>query len=96
MSAKTKAPAYNAIYLVFSSLTIAAVKPTPELPLPVVYIALGEILAIFLSNCDLATPGSPTKAMLIYPLILMLSVEVYFVTPPAIISRSAFLTFYIP
>jgi hypothetical protein len=36
ISAKTKAPAYNASSLVVGSVTIAAVKPTPELPLPVV------------------------------------------------------------
>ena len=36
MSAKTKAPASNESYLVAGSVTIAAVKPTPELPFPVV------------------------------------------------------------
>ena len=36
MSASTKAPASNESYLVLGSVTIAAVRPTPELPLPVV------------------------------------------------------------
>jgi hypothetical protein len=41
MSANTNAPASNEIYFVAGSVTIAAVKPTPELPFPVVYTALG-------------------------------------------------------
>jgi len=36
ISANTNAPAYKDIYLVDGSMTIAAVKPTPELPFPVV------------------------------------------------------------
>lgn len=44
---------------------MAAVKPTPELPLPVVYTDRGEICEICLSNWDLAIPGSPNKAILI-------------------------------
>jgi hypothetical protein len=34
MSANTKAPAYKESYFVEGSITIAAVRPTPELPLP--------------------------------------------------------------
>ena len=34
ISAKTSAPAYKNTYLVFGSTVIAAVRPTPELPLP--------------------------------------------------------------
>lgn len=44
---------------VTGSLCTAAVRPTPEDPLPVVYTALGEICAMYLISCDLATPGSP-------------------------------------
>lgn len=44
---------------VTGSLCTAAVRPTPEDPLPVVYTALGEICAMYFINCDLATPGSP-------------------------------------
>jgi hypothetical protein len=36
ISANTKAPAYKANYLVFGSMTMAAVNPTPEDPFPVV------------------------------------------------------------
>jgi len=36
MSANTKAPAYKEISFVIGSHTIAAVRPTPELPFPVV------------------------------------------------------------
>ena len=43
MSASTKAPASSESYLVLGSVTIAAVRPTPELPLPVVYTARGEM-----------------------------------------------------
>lgn len=41
ISASTNAPAYKANYCVNGSLTTAAVRPTPELPFPVVYIPLG-------------------------------------------------------
>lgn len=41
--------------LVTESLTTAAVSPTPELPLPVVYTPLGATRAMYLINCDLAT-----------------------------------------
>ncbi len=43
MSASTKAPAYSESSFVAGSETIAAVNPTPELPLPVVYTALGDM-----------------------------------------------------
>ena len=44
---------------VTGSLCTAAVRPTPEDPLPVVYTALGEMCAMYLISCDFATPGSP-------------------------------------
>ena len=50
LSAKTKAPPSNVIWPVESSLVIAAVKPAPEEPLPVVYIPLGVILDINFNN----------------------------------------------
>lgn len=83
MSASTKAPAYKDNYFVTGSATIAAVKPTPELPLPVVYTARGDTYEICFNNCDFAIPGSPNKAIFIYPLILRLS-TVLTITPPAI------------
>lgn len=70
---------------------MAAVKPTPEDPFPVVYTALGDICEICFKSCDLAIPGSPNKAMLIYPLILKLS-YVYLVIPPTIWRSRAFFT----
>lgn len=39
----------------------AAVRPTPEDPLPVVYTALGEMWAMCLISWLLATPGSPAE-----------------------------------
>lgn len=50
MSARTNAPASRKIYFVFGSLTIAAVRPTPDDPLPVVYTALGAKYEMCLSN----------------------------------------------
>lgn len=41
ISARTKAPAYKANYCVYGSRTTAAVRPTPELPFPVVYTPRG-------------------------------------------------------
>src|SRR4051812_620768 len=46
---------------VIGSLVTAAVRPTPEEPLPVVYTARGEMLVTYRSSCDLATPGSPAQ-----------------------------------
>jgi hypothetical protein len=54
--------------LLTGSLLIAAVRPTPEEPLPVVYTPRGATDAIYLSSCDLATPGSPIKHILMSPL----------------------------
>ena len=91
MSANTKAPASRESYLDWGSVTIAAVRPTPELPFPDVYIPLGVNLATCFRSCDLAIPGSPISATLIYPLILTWS-GVSLVTPPTIIRSNAFLT----
>lgn len=77
------------------SLTIAAVRPTPELPFPVVYTPLGASVEICLSNWDLAIPGSPIRATLIYPLIFILSF-VSLVIPPAMSKSKDFLTYSIP
>lgn len=46
ISAKTKAPPSKLNSLVVGSLKTAAVKPTPLLPFPVVYIPLGETVEI--------------------------------------------------
>jgi len=41
MSANISAPAYKDNSFEYGSVTMAAVRPTPELPLPVVYTARG-------------------------------------------------------
>ncbi len=46
ISAKTKAPASKESSLLIGSATTAAVSPTPELPLPVVYTARGDMYEI--------------------------------------------------
>lgn len=95
ISARTNAPAYRNTYLVCGSMVIAAVKPTPELPFPVVYTPLGAIWAMCFNSCDFAIPGSPINATFIYPRILKLS-YVTFVTPPTISNNNAFFTVYKP
>ena len=59
ISANTKAPPSKHISLEIGSLITAAVSPTPEDPLPVVYTPLGDITEICFNIYDLATPGSP-------------------------------------
>lgn len=59
ISAKTRAPPSKQSSFVTGSLNTAAVNPTPDEPLPVVYIPLGEIDEICFNSYDLATPGSP-------------------------------------
>lgn len=95
MSASTRAPAYRKTSLVKGSIVIAAVSPTPELPLPDVYTPLGAIWAMCLSSWDFAMPGSPIRPMLISPRILKLS-SVILVMPPAMRRSSAFLTVSMP
>ena len=41
------------------SFNTAAVSPTPEDPLPVVYIPRGAICDMCFKSWDFATPGSP-------------------------------------
>ena len=45
-------------------MVTAAVRPTPEDPLPVVVIALGAVFSTYLNICDLATLGSPIRRIL--------------------------------
>jgi hypothetical protein len=56
------------VLVLTGSLLIAAVRPTPEEPLPVVYTPRGATDAMYFSSCDLATPGSPIKQMFMSPL----------------------------
>ena len=55
----------NLLSLVSGSLVTAAVKPTPEEPLPDVETAKGAILSTKRSICDLAVEGSPINRTLI-------------------------------
>lgn len=70
LSASTIAPASKVCFF-YSSLTKAAVNPTPVEPLPVEWIQRGAIYPIFLNIWDFPTPGSPIKRMLISPLTLV-------------------------
>ena len=67
LSASTIAPASKFLYPVSLSTMTAAVKPTPVVPLPVVFIAKGAMFSMPLSIYDLAIPGSPTIIILISP-----------------------------
>mmetsp|Transcript_10011 Transcript_10011/g.21116 ORF Transcript_10011/g.21116 Transcript_10011/m.21116 type:complete len:296 (+) Transcript_10011:629-1516(+) len=90
LSANTNAPPSNANSPVVTSLVIAAVKPTPLDPFPVVYTPRGAMLATCFSNWLLATPGSPMRQMLISPRILIPSGS-FRVHPPTSCSNSALL-----
>ena len=73
----------------------AAVKPTPDDPLPVVYTPLGETIDMYFNNYDLATPGSPINAILISPLIFIPSCP-FMLVPLTIYNSNAFFTSSIP
>ena len=53
---------------VSASCVMAAVRPTPEEPRPVVDTAKGAMLSTARSSWLLATPGSPTSRLLMSPL----------------------------
>ena len=91
LSASTRAPPSSTISSVTGSFMTAAVRPTPELPRPVVYTPRGATLVMYLSSWDFATPGSPIRQMLMSPRIRMPS-PISLVTPPTSRRRSAFLT----
>ena len=91
LSASTKAPPSRTISSVTGSRITAAVRPTPEEPRPEVYTPRGATLEMYLSSCDLATPGSPMRQMLMSPRIFMPS-PTSLVTPPTSSRRRAFLT----
>ena len=71
-----------------SSLTAAAVRPAADDDLPDVYMPLGASMAMYLSICDFAVPGSPIIAMWMSPLILVPS-SMSLGTPPNSWSASA-------
>ena len=90
LSASTSAPPSRTISPVTVSRCTEAVKPTPELPRPVVYTPRGATETMCFRSCDLATPGSPIRQMCTSPLILMPSGSAR-VVPPHSSSSRAFL-----
>jgi hypothetical protein len=87
-SARTIAPASSLRSPVSRSVVTAAVKPTPELPLPVVAIASGAVPNTKRSSCDFAVDGSPTMSMLMSPRIWV-PLGRFFSAPPSRSKRIA-------
>ena len=87
-SASTSAPPSSVHSRVTGSLCTAAVSPTAEAPLPVVYTARCAVFSTYLRNCDLAVPGSPSSSTLMSPLSLALPATC-FSWPPKSASASA-------
>ena len=48
---------------VTGSFITLAVRPAAEEPLPLVYIAIGEVFVTNFRICDFPTPGSPIQAL---------------------------------
>jgi len=94
LSANTIAPA-SMCRLRFSSYTTAAVKPTPELPLPVVLMQLGAMFIMARSSWDLPQPGSPHSKTLMSPLN-RLPLSILISLPPNNWSSRAFFTSSLP
>mmetsp|Transcript_17799 Transcript_17799/g.38121 ORF Transcript_17799/g.38121 Transcript_17799/m.38121 type:complete len:266 (-) Transcript_17799:777-1574(-) len=94
-SARTMAPASRVNSRVVESRTMAAVRPTPLEPRPVVLIAKGEVFMTNRSICDLPQDGSPTIKMLMSPR-RWVPFSRFFSVPPIICSRSPALTFSCP
>lgn len=66
-SASTSAPPSSIISPVRGSFMTAAVRPTPDEPLPVVYWLRAANRSMYDRSWDLATPGSPIRQMLMLP-----------------------------
>lgn len=94
-SASTMAPASNLRSPVSLSLVTAAVRPTPELPRPVVAIASGAVPSTKRSICDFAVEGSPTMRMLMSPRMCV-PFGKFFSAPPKRRSRIASLILSCP
>jgi len=88
LSARTIAPAAKYLSPVSLSKITAAVKPTPEVPLPVVLITNGAIDKTLLNNYDFAVDGSPITRILISPLKCVPFSRVFSI-PPSNISNIA-------
>jgi hypothetical protein len=83
------APAYKVFYPDILSLTMAAVRPTPLAPEPVVPTLTSTVVKTHLSICDLAVPGSPIINKLMSPL-KWVPLSRFFYTPPTNINKTAF------
>jgi len=88
LSARTIAPAAKYLSPVSLSKITAAVRPTPDVPLPVVFITSGAIDKILLNNYDFAVDGSPITKILISPLKWVPFSRVFSI-PPSNISNKA-------
>ena len=95
LSASTIAPASKVFYPVSRSVTIAAVKPTPLAPLPVVPIPTSTVLNTHLKIWLFAVPGSPTINILISPL-KWVPFSSIFSQPPRSINNTAFFKWSCP
>mmetsp|Transcript_54291 Transcript_54291/g.161199 ORF Transcript_54291/g.161199 Transcript_54291/m.161199 type:complete len:370 (-) Transcript_54291:499-1608(-) len=87
-SASTIAPASSLRSPVSSSVVTAAVRPTPEEPLPVVDTASGAMRSTKRRSCDLAVEGSPSSRTLMSPRRWVPFLR-FFSWPPSSMSSSA-------
>mmetsp|Transcript_116813 Transcript_116813/g.326785 ORF Transcript_116813/g.326785 Transcript_116813/m.326785 type:complete len:241 (-) Transcript_116813:696-1418(-) len=94
-SARTMAPASRANSFVAGSRIIAAVRPTPLEPRPVVLMARGAVFITKRSICDLPQEGSPTRSTLMSPRRCV-PLGRFFSVPPIICNNSPALTFSWP
>mmetsp|Transcript_34880 Transcript_34880/g.108486 ORF Transcript_34880/g.108486 Transcript_34880/m.108486 type:complete len:214 (+) Transcript_34880:1299-1940(+) len=94
-SARTIAPASRVNSLEPASRIMAAVRPTPLEPLPVVLTASGEMFMTKRSICDFPQDGSPTNSTLMSPRRCV-PLARFFSVPPTICNSSPSLTFAWP
>mmetsp|Transcript_17301 Transcript_17301/g.35073 ORF Transcript_17301/g.35073 Transcript_17301/m.35073 type:complete len:229 (-) Transcript_17301:785-1471(-) len=95
LSARTIAPASRVNSLEAASRTMAAVRPTPLEPRPVVLMARGAMFITNRSICDLPQEGSPTSRMLMSPR-RWVPLGKFFSVPPTICSSMPAFTFSWP
>mmetsp|Transcript_10268 Transcript_10268/g.25163 ORF Transcript_10268/g.25163 Transcript_10268/m.25163 type:complete len:255 (-) Transcript_10268:492-1256(-) len=80
-SASTSAPPSSTHSRVTGSLCTAAVSPTAEAPLPVVYTQRDAVFSTYFRNWLLATPGSPRSSMLMSPRSRVLPLTIFSCPP---------------
>mmetsp|Transcript_38238 Transcript_38238/g.89410 ORF Transcript_38238/g.89410 Transcript_38238/m.89410 type:complete len:203 (+) Transcript_38238:1039-1647(+) len=96
LSARTMAPASSLRSPVSESVVTAAVRPTPDEPLPLVEMARGAACSTKRRSCDFAVDGSPTMSTLMSPRRWVLVCFTSFSTPPRSIRRRPFLMYSWP